>query len=160
MLKSTASPGVRCFLAAALVVWWWLSLSPGARPDPLPATASAQEFSAERALAIVSQIAQKPHPLESAEHDRVRDYVRAELAALGLDSTIQSGTGSVSRGTFHASHTVENIVARLPGSANSRAVMLVSHYDSVRAGPGAGDDGHAVAVLLETLRALRSGPAL
>jgi hypothetical protein len=38
--------------------------------------------------------------------------------------------------------------------------MLVGHYDSVPTGPGASDDGHAVAVLLETLRALRAGPPL
>jgi hypothetical protein len=36
----------------------------------------------------------------------------------------------------------------------------VSHYDSVIAGPGANDDGTAVAALLETIRALRAGPPI
>src|SRR5207245_10866754 len=40
------------------------------------------------------------------------------------------------------------------------AVALVAQYDSVAAGPGAGDDGAGVAALLETLRGLRAGPAL
>jgi hypothetical protein len=38
--------------------------------------------------------------------------------------------------------------------------MLVAHYDSVPRGPGASDDGHGVAVLLETLRALKSAAPL
>jgi len=37
-------------------------------------------------------------------------------------------------------------MARLPGTANTRAVLLSGHYDSVSAGPGASDDGHAVAL--------------
>jgi Peptidase family M28 len=38
--------------------------------------------------------------------------------------------------------------------------MLAAHYDSTKRGPGAGDDAHAVAVLLETLRALRQSAPL
>jgi len=38
--------------------------------------------------------------------------------------------------------------------------MLAAHYDSVPTGPGANDDGTAVAALLETARALTSGPPL
>jgi hypothetical protein len=39
-------------------------------------------------------------------------------------------------------------------------VLLVGHYDGVPVAPAAGDDGAAVAALLETLRALRAGPPL
>ncbi|HLU38995.1 MAG TPA: M20/M25/M40 family metallo-hydrolase, partial [Planctomycetota bacterium] len=38
------------------------------------------------------------------------------------------------------------------------AVLLAAHYDSVPAGPGASDDGVAVAAMLETARALLAGP--
>jgi len=55
---------------------------------------------------------------------------------------------------------VQNIVARLPGTANQRAVLLAAHYDSVPFGPGAGDDGAGVSSILETLRALKAGPPL
>ncbi|MBW7460185.1 M20/M25/M40 family metallo-hydrolase, partial [Paenibacillus sepulcri] len=55
--------------------------------------------------------------------------------------------------------TIENIMARVPGTDNSKAVMLAAHYDSVPEGPGAADDGSAIAAMLETVRALQaSGP--
>jgi Zn-dependent M28 family amino/carboxypeptidase len=53
---------------------------------------------------------------------------------------------------------VLNVMARVPGRGAGPAVLLVAHYDSVPASPGAGDDAAAVAALLETLRALRSSP--
>lgn len=39
-------------------------------------------------------------------------------------------------------------------------VVLAAHYDSVAAGPGASDDGAAIAAMLETVRALRSDDQL
>jgi hypothetical protein len=108
----------------------------------------------------VAEIARMPHPVGSAEHDRSRDYILGEFQKLGLESQLETGTGEFSGKGYHASGPVENIVARLPGTANTRPVMLAAHYDSVKTGPGAGDDGHAVGVLIETLRALRSGPPL
>ena len=56
--------------------------------------------------------------------------------------------------------TVSNVMARLQGEASTRPVMLAAHYDSVPSGPGASDDGSGAATLLETARALESGPRL
>ncbi len=55
---------------------------------------------------------------------------------------------------------MRNIVARWRGSgpAGKKALLLSAHYDSVRAGPGAGDDASGVASILESLRALKAGP--
>jgi len=159
-MKTVATPAARWILLGAIAVWALVAALPFPRPDPLPATAPVRAFSAERAMVHVRAIAQKPHPLDSEERVRVRDYLLAELSRLGVNPQIQSGTGEYSRGRFHTSATVENIVARLAGSANTRPMMLAAHYDSTRNGPGAGDDAHGVAVLLETLRALRSGPPL
>jgi hypothetical protein len=128
-------------------------------PDPLPATSSQDVFSADRALVHLMAFATAPHPIGSAEHDRVRDYLVAQLTTLGLTPEIQRATGVTAR--YDVAGTVENIVARLKGTSGAvDAVALVSHYDSVPAGPGAGDDGAGVAALLETLRALRAGPPL
>ena len=128
-------------------------------PNPLPATATPDAFSADRALVHLNAFATAPHPIGSAEHDRVRDYLVSQLTALGLAPEIQRATGVTAR--YEVAGTVENIVARLKGTNGaSDAVAFVSHYDSVAAGPGAGDDGAGVAALLETLRALRVGSAM
>ena len=104
----------------------------------------------------VVAIAQRPHPIGSAEHDRVRDYLVAQLSNLGLDPQIQNATGVGTR--YADAGRVQNILARMPGGqSGGPAVLLVAHYDSVEAGPGAGDDGAGIAAILETVRALRAG---
>ena len=144
-------------IAWILLTAWvgvWLSGPGGVAPENAPAT----EFSAERAMRHIQQMARAPHPVGSAEHARVRDYVMAQLSALGLEPTVQKTTGVLAE--YGVAATVENIVARKRGSAGGPAVLLAAHYDSVPAGPGAGDDGAGVACLLETARALAAGPAL
>lgn len=78
--------------------------------------------------------------------------------------------------------TVRNVLARLPGSGagagagtgsgasadagapNGRAstgtIVLLAHYDGRTVSRGAGDDGVGVVTILETVRALRSGPGI
>jgi hypothetical protein len=159
-MRTVATPAARYALLAGLVFWIAISLVPLPRPNPIPAIAAPQDFSAARALERIRAIAQKPHPPGSAEHQRVRDYLIAELTKLGAAPELETGFASITLGKFHGEGNVENIVARLPGSSNTRPVMLAAHYDSVTRGPGASDDGNGVAVLLETLRALRAGPPL
>ena len=128
-------------------------------PDPLPASSAQDVFSADRALVCLNAFTTAPHPIGSAEHDRVRDYLVSQFTSLGVTPEIQRATGVTAR--YEVAGTVENIVARLKGTGGAAdAVALVAHYDSVAAGPGAGDDGAGVAALLETLRALRAGPTL
>jgi hypothetical protein len=159
-MKTVGTPAARMILAASLAVWIALSLIPRARPVAASTDAPATDFSAIRALQHVRSIAQMPHPVGSADHGRVRDYVAGELAKQGLIPQIEAGFAEITRGRFHGSGNIQNIAARLPGTADTRPVMLAAHYDSVTRGPGAADDGHGVAVLLETLRALRAGPPL
>jgi hypothetical protein len=84
-----------------------------------------------------------------------------ELSALGVSPEIQQTTAVSNRASnpFRAA-TVHNVVARLPGTGNTKAVLIMGHYDSVSTSYGASDDGAAVAAMLETLRALKAGPAL
>jgi hypothetical protein len=51
--------------------------------------------------------------------------------------------------------TLENVVARFPGTDSAGALLLCAHYDSVPSSPGAGDNGAAVAALVEVARLLR-----
>ncbi len=97
-------------------------------------------------MSHVTQIAKTPHPVGSAAHSQVKDYILGQLTSLGLKPEVQETN-------------VSNIVARINGSRNTRAVLLVGHYDTVESSPGAGDDSSGVAVLLETARAIQaSGP--
>jgi MFS family permease len=128
-------------------------------PTAAPATAPASDFSSARALKHVQAIAQRPRPIGSAASGATREYVSGELRALGLDPQIQTAaTLDPDKGPPYQAATVRNVVARLKGTGGNRAVLLVAHYDSVPMGPGASDDGVGVAALLETARALKSGP--
>lgn len=135
----------------------------GAVPDPASASAPPTEFSSERALEHVRAIAREPHPMGSPENAAVRDYLVKELRALGLKPEVQKTTAanySSIYGMFVAG-TPQNVLARLEGTANDgKAFLLMAHYDSMPAAPGASDDGAGVATMLETLRALEAGPPL
>ena len=130
-------------------------------PRPVGAEAAPGLFSAERAMAHVRELARAPRPTGSEGHQRAFIYIMSRIAALGLEPHIQATTGVGTR--YPVAGRVRNIVARIPGmrpSAGGNAVLLVAHWDGVAAGPAAGDDASGVAVLLETLRAIRSGPLL
>ncbi|HWH53529.1 MAG TPA: M28 family peptidase [Gemmatimonadaceae bacterium] len=150
------STTVRVVAALSLVVLTLLSVLRDTRPPrPVPAASPDTVFSAERAMRHVEAIAARPHPIGSADHDRVRDYIVAQLAALGMRPTLQVTTGI---GTRHpVAGRVQNVLAWTPGTATGgKAVLLVAHYDGVGAGPAAGDDASGVAAMLETLRAIRA----
>ncbi len=79
------------------------------------------------------------------------------LNALGIATELQEGWACDS---VLACGRVVNIIGRIDGSEPAGAsVLLAAHYDSVPAGPGAGDDGIGVASILEIARVLRQQPA-
>src|SRR6266545_3359089 len=122
-------------------------------PAPKPTSAPAGEFSAERALALHREvIGSVPHPVGSAEHDRVRDRLVARFRALGYDTAIQQRFAC---SPYATCAPVQNVIARRPGDAAGDVVLMVAHYDSVGAGPGASDDGNGVAAMLEIAGAVR-----
>lgn len=145
-----------CFVVLLATVALW-----GIRPPrPVAASAPETEFSAERALVHVRAIARRPHPAGSSANEEVKAYLVAQLSTLALNPQVLPATGVyVGRRDIVAGNT-QDIVGRLPGSANSRAVMLMAHYDSVATAPGAADDGAGVAAILESVRAIRAGPGL
>jgi hypothetical protein len=136
-------------------------------PEALPASAPATEFSAERAIVHIKVIATEPRQVGRPGFDYARDYVMSELTALGLNPEIQRTTVTVPAELLAQlggppglpPEEVENVIARIGGTENQEAILLVAHLDS-RNGPGASDDGSGVSVLLETARALQAGPPL
>jgi hypothetical protein len=129
-------------------------------PAALSPTVSPELFSAGRAVRYLSAIADKPHPLGSAAHRTVQDYLVKQLSEAGLEPQLQSATVVTDKGPPLQAAAVENILVRLRGTNPGKAVLLVAHYDSALNSFGASDDGAAVASLLETLRALKTGAAL
>ncbi|MVN74743.1 M20/M25/M40 family metallo-hydrolase [Hymenobacter sp. HMF4947] len=130
-------------------------------PRPLPADAPAGEFSAYRAQRDVAVVARQPHPIGSPANAQVRDYLLHRLRELGLAPTLLDTSALAASGSEINTGRVQNIVARLPGrQPGGKAVLVLAHYDSQPQAPGAGDDGAGVAAMLETLRALRTGPPL
>lgn len=130
-------------------------------PPAINANASPTEFSSARAREYLKAIAVKPHPIGSPAHAEVRDYIFGQLVSMGLQPQVQKTTAV---NTYwdppYRAATVENIIAKLQGTANTRAVLLVAHYDAAQLSLGASDDGAAVASLLETLRALKASAPL
>ncbi len=127
-------------------------------PPAVDANAPGTEFSAARAMRDVREIAKKPHPLGSAENDRVREYLVGRLRELGANPEVQTAT--VARHIPFGPDTwavTNNLVAKIPGTHPTGAVLMVAHYDSVPSGPGAGDDAASVAAILETIRTLKAG---
>jgi hypothetical protein len=145
----------------ALMVVGGLSLVSLIPPRPVPATAGKNAFSAERAWEHLEVIAAEPRPQGSPAADAVRKYIVAELEGLGLEPRVEAST-RVRRWLDGTEREFElrNIVAEVPGTDPTGAVLILSHYDSHWAGAGAGDAGLSVAALLEAMRVLGTGPPL
>jgi Peptidase family M28 len=158
-LKFDSLIALLCFLVIGLFVFVsFYQLTP---PKAVPSGAPLAEFSSGRAMEHIAVIAQKPHPIGSPEHAKVRDYILRELTAIGLAPELQKTTAiNEMRGSPFLAGTVENIIGRLQGTSNSKGILFVGHYDSVPTGPGASDDGAAVGAMLETARALKAGSPL
>jgi hypothetical protein len=131
-----------------------------ATPAALPANASNDLFSAGRAVEVLRTIlgSEMPHPLGSREAALVRAHVVEQLGRLHIHAEVHEGYACGKWG--RACGPVHNIVARLPGREDGKAVLLAVHSDSVPAGPGAGDDGSGVAALIEIARVLSTSPPL
>lgn len=110
------------------------------------------EFSTKRAFNQVETISKKPHYVGSKNHEVVANYLVKELNKLGLQTSIQEGYTLSDWGNLVQS---KNILARIKGSNNSKALLLLSHYDSAphSYSPGASDAGSGVATILESVRA-------
>lgn len=122
-------------------------------PAPAPVNAAPGVFSAGRAIVDVRAIAQRPHPIGSAESLRVQSYLLKRMTALGLDPQVRPFASPQGEG--------RNLLGVLPGlDRRAPALLLMAHHDSVPAGPGAADDAAGVAAVLETVRALETAPRL
>src|SRR5512133_2188159 len=89
-----ASSGLRDAVRAlamlgTLVVLGALAIAPYVPMGVVPASAAADVFSAERALPHLRISTEEPRPVGSPANARVRDYLLAQISALGLRPEIQ-----------------------------------------------------------------------
>lgn len=109
-------------------------------------------FSAARALEIHKRIFDgSPHPAGSVANDEVRERLVKLLREQGWIVEIQSSETQVGEPIL-----LHNVIAHRPEQAqlSLQPLVLASHYDSCRFGPGAGDAGSCVAAITEAARLL------
>lgn len=154
------------WLSGSLVLALLLAVITLQTPRPVGADAPATAFSTARAMVDVREIAQRPHPLGSADHIRVRDYLFGRMTSLGLLPARFEGPLSpasirrserLGQNPAGVGYTAVNLVGILPGrDPSAPAVLLMAHYDTVPGSPGAADDSAGVASVLEAVRAIRA----
>jgi len=137
-----------------MILVFTFSLSFVRPPSPDP----DHPFDTVRAAETLSRILgdERPHPIDTDANDAVRERLLTEIRALGFDPIV--------RDDFHCTDHFGGVCGRVqnvmfwavpPTDTVTQGVALMSHYDSVPAGPGAGDDGAGVAVGLEVARLLK-----
>ena len=147
-------------LAAVALGVWFLSNYESQPHWQNYAAKGPTEFSEIRADATLGRILgpkEYPDPVGSAHNAEVRANIQKEFAALGIKTTTYTAfTCNAWRGfSYLACATVTDIIAEVvPGQG--KAIVMLAHYDSVPAGPGASDDKSGVVTVLETARALKA----
>lgn len=112
---------------------------------------STTEFSNSRAFKHVQVLGSDTHAVGTKAHNNSSEYIIYELEKLGLDVHTQEGNSFSDWGAFAK---VKNIVTRIKGTDNSKALVIMSHYDSAgHSSKGASDAASGVATILEGIRA-------
>lgn len=149
-------------LIFAAVILLGLSLS-GCGQSEQPVSAVQKpvlQVDGEKALQRVADfISVVPRHSGSEGVARATEYLRHELAALGLEAEIDEFTDATPAGEI----VFRNVTAEIPGKGENW-IVIGSHYDA-KAGisetfAGANDSGSSTGLLLELAEILASGPKL
>ena len=122
----------------------------------LQTPAAAVRFDANRAWEHLRQIvALGPKPAGSPAIEQTRDYIKRQLAELGLKAVDQSWDDETPLGRVH----MVNLVVTIPGASANRLV-IAGHYDTKKFRDvrfvGANDGGSSAAFLVELARVLKA----
>lgn len=164
-MKLIGGGDIRLVVAmAGLVALAFLQDIPSALP-PVDSHPGAHDFNAGRAIERLARVLgdETPHPADSPANDALRDRLIGEIEALGYAPQVRDDFTCWGKAKWRriACARVRNVVFRAGpeiSDETGKAVMLVAHYDSVPAGPGAADDGLGVAVSLEIAAMLAAAP--
>ena len=136
-------------LAGLLSLLFLIYLFRSALVQP-PAVDAEHAFQTERAYARLTRILgdERPHPVDSEANDAVIARLMTEIETLGFTPMVRDEFHCVEQGRSLRCARLQNIAFWVtPPGPN--AVLVLSHHDSVPAGPGASDDGAGVAASLE-----------
>ena len=111
------------FILAVLALVFFTMMPQWTSDEEEPLT----EFSTQRAFKQVRAISRQPHFVGSKNHEEVAQYLLKELEKLGLETSIQEGYTLSDWGNLVKS---KNLLARIKGTDSSKALLLLSHYDS------------------------------
>lgn len=132
-----------------------LALQIGSDRYPIPKAMDApeDEFSGYRAQAILQNLLAEnvPHAVGTPENKIVKQRILKYVEKYGMQIEEQKAFACSPNIPGNCAF-VENIIAKIPGIESGPAVLLMAHYDSQSATPGAGDAGSGVAALLEAAR--------
>jgi hypothetical protein len=140
---------VSVLIILSVIYWSFSDLKPSL---PQEKTLSKTAFSINNALNHLKNISKEAHYVGSKEHKAVQGYIVNELKKMNFEVEIQKQT-AINKKWFAAT-TAENIIARLKGTDNGKALLLLTHYDSnPHSSLGASDAGSGVVTILEGIRA-------
>lgn len=139
---------IALLLLIVAVYWSFSAMMPTKISD---LNTSEKEFSTERALIHLKELTKAPHFVGSKEHENVRNYIINKLNKLGLETEVQEGYSLRDWGNLSKP---KNIITKINGRDSSKALLLLTHYDSApQASLGASDAGSGVITILEGVRA-------
>lgn len=145
---NTINKTIALLIIFITIYWSFSSMMPSYSPDEKN---HPDEFAISNALNHLQNISKAPHSVGFSAHKDVQQYLVNELKKLGLSPEIQIET--VFNKKWTSGTTVENIVARIKGSSNGKALLLLTHYDSnPHSSIGAADAGSGVVTILEGIR--------
>lgn len=138
-----------------IAILCYLAFSSQKPIDVEPADVSG--FSALNTQKHIELMAAEPHFMGSSANAKVRDYILTAFSEMGIEAKVEAQyiENRRSGSSFMQLARPENIIATLPGKNASKKVVVMGHYDSVLNSPGAGDDVHTVANILEVARLLK-----
>ena len=117
--------------------------------------AGVPTFSAERALKIHQRLFDgNIHPAGSAANDAVRRRLEEILREHGWE--VETQACALGDPDKEGTPRLHNVIARRPEQfrLSLQPLVLATHYDSCKSGPGAGDAGACVAAVVEAARLL------
>lgn len=113
-------------------------------------------FDSARAFEHLKQIvAIGPRPAGSPGAQKTRDYIKAQMEALGIETKEQAFEADTPVGPVK----MVNVIATIPGASSSGRLIIAGHYDTKRFEEfefvGANDAGSSTAFLIELARVLK-----